>query len=104
MYVLCTRNAQESCFGIALVELLSYGDPPESIPLPQSLVEKTNCFLQEPRARIIGAYCEYLSAPEQHTAILDRLLVSNWRRRLCEGAPAFHESGPEAAGRHHKNH
>ena len=36
------------------------------------------CFsAQEPMARIIGAYCEHLSAPGHHAAILDRHLVGN---------------------------
>ena len=67
MYVLCTRNAQErlACPArmiVCVCVLACYGC--------------SGCFsVQEPMARIIGAYCEHLSAPGHHAAILDRHLV-----------------------------
>ncbi|CAE7220153.1 MAN2 [Symbiodinium natans] len=65
------------------VDCLSWGisgvSLPDDLHLHHAMKEQSGMYVlctrnaQEPRARIIGAYCEYLSAPEQHTAILDRL-------------------------------
>ena len=90
MYVLCTRNAEE--------------------PLPLELHmrkgfgrQQLSCSgTEEPEARIIGAYCEYLSAPEQHVAILERRLARSGTFGVTFSSLTL--LGPKAPGRQHQDH